>query len=380
MVSDPRPAESGFRRRDAWLFAAGLALAVLQTLGPVGLYLQEKGTIPWKVVVWYLVGNVSWAPFFPLVVRWTERDFAGGRTLRRQLPRHLGRAILVTAALALWFFVLMNAWHLVLGGPAYRLKDLVVIEASGGLIADFVLYAALAGGTASFLASRQLRERAIEASRLEAALARSELRLLKAQLDPHFLFNTLHAITGQIHADPAVAEAMTCRLSDFLRLALAANGVEEVPLERELEHLQSYLEIQLLRFPGRFHVDLDIAAEAWNAAVPSLLLQPLLENVAKHAVAARREPTRAVVRAERRGGRLHLEVEDDGPGLCATPPVAGIGLTNTRARLTKLYGDEHRFAIGDRSPGGTRVAIDLPWREIEPPAPGEEDLPSAGPH
>ena len=120
------------------------------------------------------------------------------------------------------------------------------------------------------------------------------------------------------------------------------------------------------------------AAEALNAAVPSLLLQPLLENVAKHAVAARREPTRAVVRARRQGGRLHLEVEDDGPGLSATPPVAGIGLTNTRARLTKLYGEEHRFTLENRIPRGTRVAIDLPWREIEPPAPGAEELPPGG--
>ncbi len=368
MVLAARPAGSSSRRRDAWLAAAGLALAALQTLGLVALLWGEKRAVPWANVAWFAVANASWAPFCPLVVRWTEADFAAGLTLRRQLPRHLARALLVTTALSLGHFALRNAVHRLGGGPAYRFREVVDVEVSGGLIGDLIVYAALVGGTAAATAASQLRQRAIEASRLEAALARTELRLLRAQLDPHFLFNALHAITGQIHADPAAAEAMTCRLSDFLRRSLAADGVEEVTLAREVEHLQSYLEIQLLRFPGRFAVDLEIAPEARSCAVPSLLLQPLLENVATHAVAARRRPVRAVVRARREGGRLRIEIEDDGPGLGPAPPVAGIGLTNTRERLARLYGEGHAFALANRAEGGARVVVDLPWREHGPPS------------
>jgi LytS/YehU family sensor histidine kinase len=158
---------------------------------------------------------------------------------------------------------------------------------------------------------------------------------------------------------------MTCRLSEFLRISLAADGVQEVTLASELEHLQSYVEIQRLRFRGRFDVRLEIEPEALAGLMPSLLLQPLVENVVKHGVASRAEPTHALIRAGRRGGRLRLEIEDDGPGLAAGPPAAGIGLANTRARLAKLYGGDQRFELENRAAGGLLVVVELPWQEVD---------------
>jgi len=353
------------RRRDLWLVAAGLGVAGLEALSYAGLYLSDRGALPWTSLLWYLVATASWAPFYPLVVRWTETDLAAGLTRRRQALRHLARALLVTSALSLSLYGLRNLARLLFGGPPFPFRQVLDLELAGGLIADLIVYGALVGGTVAVAISRQLRAREVEASRLEAALAQTELRLLKAQLDPHFLFNTLHAITAQIHADPAVAEAMTCRLSDFLRVSLAADGVQQVTLASELEHLQSYVEIQRLRFRGRFDARLEIEPEALAGLMPSLLLQPLVENVVKHGVAVRAEPVHAVIRAGRRGGRLRLEIEDDGPGLAPGPPAAGIGLANTRARLAKLYGGDQRLELENLAAGGLLVVVELPWQEAD---------------
>jgi len=195
-------------------------------------------------------------------------------------------------------------------------------------------------------------------SRLEAQLADARLAALQAQLHPHFLFNTLHAVSSLIHEDPDAAEDMLTALSDLLRTTLGRGNQREVPLRDEIDFLERYLEIQKVRLGDRLHVTLDIPAGAADVLVPSFAIQPLVENSIRHAIAPRRAGGHLEVRAELTDGRLRLTVADDGPGFPAETG-GGVGLENTRARLAQLYGDDCRFAIAERPTGGAMVTIDI---------------------
>jgi two-component system, LytTR family, sensor kinase len=188
------------------------------------------------------------------------------------------------------------------------------------------------------------------------------------QLHPHFLFNTLNSIATLIHKDPDAADQMTARLSDLLRLTLENMGVQEVPLAQELEFLERYLEIERTRFSDRLVVRVEVAPETLDASTPYLIL-PLVENAIRHGIAARSSPGCVIVRAVRDGGMLVLEVKDDGPGIrSAAASNNGIGISSTRARLEKLYGDAHTFELSNAAEGGLAVKLAFPFRLITPPA------------
>jgi signal transduction histidine kinase len=214
---------------------------------------------------------------------------------------------------------------------------------------------------------RDSRDRRLEGARLEGRLARAELDALKMQLDPHFLFNTLNAISALMHRDVALADRMMGLLGELLRRMLGAGGAQEVPLAQELDFVGRYLEIQQARFGARLAVTLDIDPGTLGARVPALILQPLVENAIRHGVAPRPAGGRVEVRSRLREGALHLEVRDDGPGL---PPEGagecreGVGLANTRARLRHLYGPDHSLELNN---GGTGVVVTLaiPFRAAE---------------
>ena len=214
---------------------------------------------------------------------------------------------------------------------------------------------------------RKFRERELRASILEAQLAHAELQVLRMQLHPHFLFNTLHAITVLMHRDLRSAEKMLFNLSSLLRQALDSSGRQEVPLQEELEFLERYLEIEQTRFGERLVVDFDVAPEALQVAVPNLVLQPLVENAIHHAVAPRPGGGRIEIRAALDTGALRLEVGDDGPGLPEGQTAfsgKGVGLANTQARLAQLYGGAHRFELGRHTAGGLSVNLTIPARII----------------
>ena len=214
---------------------------------------------------------------------------------------------------------------------------------------------------------RELREREVAVNRLEAELARAQLRALKAQLQPHFLFNTLHAITVLIRHDPAAAGRMVVQLSDLLRMTLLDSDRQEATLDQELRFLRLYLEIEQTRFRDRLEVRWEIAPGLDDAAVPTLLLQPLVENALKYAVATRSGGGRVVIGASRNDGTLALSVTDNGPGFAERDlaPGSGIGIPSVRGRLELLYGASHRFAL-DRNPdGGVRASVDIPYRRLE---------------
>jgi two-component system, LytTR family, sensor kinase len=230
---------------------------------------------------------------------------------------------------------------------------------------------------------RFYRQREAQAAYLAARLARSELEMLKSQLHPHFLFNTLHAISALMHRDVKAADRMIARLSELLRVSLDYSGTQEVSLQEELAFLEPYVEIERVRLGERLSVEYDIQATVLDARVPHMLLQPLVENAIRHGIAPRAQPGSIHITARGRRDMLDIEVVDDGRGM---PPgrsaTGGVGLANTRARLEQLYGDDFNFEPRNAPGGGFRVALTIPYRpvELQEPAellaePGEEEEP-----
>jgi two-component system, LytTR family, sensor kinase len=236
---------------------------------------------------------------------------------------------------------------------------------------NFLTYWVFVGACQAVNFYRQVREGELKASQLEAQLAQSQLQALRMQLQPHFLFNTLHTIAMLNLSDPKAANRMISRLSELLRLTLDHAGVQEVPLKDELDFLKQYLEIQEIRFQDRLSVSLDIDPESLDAGVPNLLLQPIVENAIRHGIAEREADGRIEIRASLRNGWLQLQVRDNGSGMPGRLPDSfkqGIGLSNTRARLEQHFGAEHRFELVNPESGGLEVFIAIPFREC-PPSP-----------
>ena len=205
---------------------------------------------------------------------------------------------------------------------------------------------------------------------LEVRLAQAQLQTLKLQLHPHFLFNALNTVTALLHTDPDAAERILSGLSETLRFSLRHAGTHEVALARELEFLHHYVQIQQIRFQHRLSVEFRIAPETRQALVPSLILQPLVENAIRHGIEPRASGGRVEIRAERSNGRLQLTVRDDGVGLRTDGSRAGhgIGLANTQERLARMYGDAQRFEMRAGDEGGVTVSIEIPYRQDRPEA------------
>jgi signal transduction histidine kinase len=233
------------------------------------------------------------------------------------------------------------------GGPRYPLAPSLL----SGLFFDAFVYGGIVATWHALFAQGQT-------SRLKSELLEAELRMLRMQLQPHFLFNTMNAVSELIHRDPARAERALARLGDLLRWSLQSSSLHEVTLREELEALEIYLDIQRLRHGEGLVLAVDAEPAALELAVPSLLLQPLVENAIRHGVrgAAR---GRVEIDARREDGRLRLAVSDDGIGIAAGFDE-GTGLRATRARLEGLYGAEQSMRIAPAPTGGTRVEVTIP--------------------
>jgi two-component system, LytTR family, sensor kinase len=229
---------------------------------------------------------------------------------------------------------------------------------------DLFMYFPIVAGAMGFAAFAQARDREMAQSALRAQLAGAELEILKMQLHPHFLFNTLQAISTLVGKDPQAAKRMIGLLADLLRAAIDHTGEQEAPLRDELDLLDRYVQIEQVRFGERLRVEFDIDGETLGCLVPSLLMQPLVENAIRHGARAAEGNGVVTVRSRREGEYLRIAVEDNGPGMPhpESRPGNGLGLENTRARLTRLYGAQHRLELSNRSGGGLAVAIELPAR------------------
>lgn len=213
--------------------------------------------------------------------------------------------------------------------------------------------------------TRKYQARDMEAARLSAQLAEARLAALRMQLNPHFLFNSLNAIAGLVREhDNRAAVRVLAQLSDVLRHVLSTSSVGEGPLREELEFIGEYLDIERVRFPERLHVTWHVEDETKEALVPSLILQPIVENALKHGIHQRSARGHIHIAATREGAVLRLVVRDDGRGFGSEHPTGpfGVGLTNTRARLEQLYGARGRLSLGNTVHGGAEVMIELPYR------------------
>jgi sensor histidine kinase YesM len=205
---------------------------------------------------------------------------------------------------------------------------------------------------------------AAETAQLQTQLTEAKLSALNAQLNPHFLFNTLNAVSSLVERDPRGVRRMIARLSELLRYTLEGGTDHEVPLSQEISFLERYLEIMQVRFQGKLEIDMQIESEAHNAMVPSLILQPLVENAVKHGVDKITAAGKIGIRARLEGERLVLTVTDNGPGPAKITRLddAGVGLANTRQRLEQLYGNEHSLTLAEAPGGGTVARITIPYR------------------
>ncbi|HEX7090854.1 MAG TPA: histidine kinase [Longimicrobiales bacterium] len=316
----------------------------------------------------------------------------------RRLPLYLALAAAVSVAHTIWNAVSRTTLYPLFGLGAYDYGSMVLripMETANQVI----YYATFVGLVHGFLWYRGLKDREIRAARLEAELGRAQLANLRERLHPHFLFNTLNAISSEMYRDIEAADRMISRLSDLLRAALDAGPEQETTLAGELELLGIYLEIMRVRHGERLCTRVEVDDDARAARIPVLLLQPLVENAIAHGVAERPGRGEVVVtarvvgadgsaaagpaavpgpgRGEGEGeGRtangpvLRIEVLDDGPGLDCTPEDAlraGVGLSTTEARLRCLYGEAASLTIANRTDrGGTRVTITLPYRPADP--------------
>jgi sensor histidine kinase YesM len=312
---------------------------------------------------------------FTTPVIWLARRFPWEDGKRR-------RAILVHAAGIVVFTVLhtvtFQLWYFLFQNPKpFDAKTFVeTIPKMVASIMDrgIMFYLIIAGGTwlVETYARDRERERetavlVLERAQLRASLSEARLEALRMQLQPHFLFNTLHAIsTLVLKGDARAADQMLAQLSRFLRLTLESAQMQTVSLALELEFLDAYLRIQKVRFGDRLTVQTQVEEDVLVAAVPSLILQPLVENSIQHGIGQSPDGGTIIVRARRRGDAVVLEVEDDGPGLQeAQMSGKGIGLRNIRERLVQLYPGGHSFSLSAALRGGTLATMYIPFRRAE---------------
>ena len=234
-----------------------------------------------------------------------------------------------------------------------------------GFYVDLIIATLIVIGVHAVLYYQRFRASQLEEASLRAQLAQAQLRALKMQLHPHFLFNTLHSISSLVLEDPPKANSMIARLGDFLRLTLDHSDQQLVTLKEEAEFVRCYLEIEQVRFGDRLAVDFKIEPATLGAEVPHLILQPVVENAIQHAIAPHATPGRIEVTACRCGDSLHLEVSDTGPGLERTQTGKeghGLGLSNVRARLERLVGPNFSLEMTNGTSQGLTVTIKIPFR------------------
>lgn len=238
----------------------------------------------------------------------------------------------------------------------------------GRNLIDVLFYWLVVAGGFGFELWKRYRQEELRAAQLASRLAQAELQVLKRQLNPHFLFNSLNTVSVLVREEKSgEAVRLISKLSALLRTSLEQERSSEVLLGQELDFVGQYVEIQKARFPDRFDYVVEVSPEASVSRVPNLILQPLVENAVIHGVAAKTGPGRVAVRAAVAGERLVVEIADDGPGFSADAPrpalpKRGIGLSNTRERLERIYGPSASLSVESRPGEGARVRMEIPYR------------------
>lgn len=305
-------------------------------------------------IIMQLPGYYLWALLVPAIA-WVIERFK-----RRILPHILAALVIsfIHAAVLLYFM------HIIGHGYPYGhtfLPHMLAEAQYSGLIHLFtysMILAALVGARSY----RALRDRELEASQLSEQLAQAQLQALRMQIHPHFLFNALNAVNMLIRADEKTraVQAVT-GLSDLLRHVIDGAPLQEVRLKEEMAFLERYLDIEGVRFGERLRINKRVEPGVESALVPNLILQPIVENAIRHGISEKRDSGRIDITASRQNGRLLLKVEDDGVGI-GDAHEERVGLSNTRARLQKLYGAEQTLTIEPSPAGGTIATVSIPFR------------------
>jgi two-component system, LytTR family, sensor kinase len=282
---------------------------------------------------------------------------------------HLGAWFTIDFAFAVWATWLGRYVDLYRSAPASEpFRKLLLARFLNGTLASLILYAGVL--VVSYVVDSRERqaEQRMQTARLNEQLSMAQIDALRKQIEPHFLFNTLNAISGLVRARrDEDAVAMIAGLSDFLRHTLEGSSRQEVPLAEELEFAEKYLRIQKIRFADRLEFDLDVPPALFQAQVPSLILLPIVENAVKHGIAKCAQGGKIRIAACREQGKLTLTVSNDGPHLpSSTLSALGIGHTHVRTRLTSLYGDDFEFTMRNGKVGGVEVTVSLPYVVLPP--------------
>lgn len=361
-------------RRSALVFAAWTALGLYMFSQDASRYWYWKTPTPlWAPLLLWLFAVWLLAALTPLILRLGARFPLDQRGRR---ARHVAVHGLASVVVAVLHVAVSSALLAPLGalqplvapGFVATFGLLLVMSLHGNILSYWTVLAVQYGLRALRLA--QERDKAAlrletRAAALEAQLSAARLSALKAQLQPHFLFNTLNAIMVLVRQRQLeLAEETLARFADLLRLVLDDGDASEVSLRRELDYVQRYLAIEQLRFADRLRIEQEVEPGLLGMAVPSLALQPLVENAVRHGIARKADAGLVRVCARRQGAALRLEVQDDGPGPGGDASGSGIGLANTRARLRQLYGEAAGLSLQVAPGGGALVIMTLPLRAV----------------
>lgn len=339
-------------------FVVWTALPLLQAAQTAMWLTSRNQPVEWgelitfRLVDWYACGI-----FIPLLLWATHRWPLDRRHLVRRILPHVALLVLVSAAKIVVF-------HNVRGSFGMPTTNSLAQAFAGGLIGEVIAFAATAAAIHAIVFYLRDRDREALTLQLQARLNDAQLHALRAQLNPHFLFNALNAVTTLLHRDPHRADAMLTRLGELLRITLRADPDHEIPLRDELALLDRYLDIMRMRFSDRVTVSRDVDSAAVDALVPSFLLQPIVENAFEHGVARLQAPGRVEVGASLAAGgtQVVLRVRDNGPGPSADGASDGIGITNTRRRLQAMYAGAGQLDLSAAPGGGMLVEMRFPYR------------------
>ncbi len=352
-------------RKWLWIWAIWTIVAVFfASQSSLQNQLSENPLPFWRILLWQVISAYVWLLLTPVILFLCQRFLFENGKWRISLPVHLAAGIVIACLqLAIDALILPQLGYLRRFQPKTYLETYKIFLLVNLHFGVFIYWSVL-GIYQVARYYQKYRERELQTSQLEARLAQSRLQVLKMQLHPHFLFNTLNAISELIYRDPESAERMLTDLSDLLRLSFEQLEVQEIPLKQELDFLRKYLEIEQMRFHDRLQVTLNVEPETLDARVPNMILQPLVENAIKHGIGPRSEGGHIDISAVRSNGDLSIAVSDDGVGLPfdnAEDLQEGVGISNTRRRLRHLYGEKHRFKVGSNGDKGVTVSLTIPY-------------------
>jgi two-component system, LytTR family, sensor kinase len=364
-VIEPEASRTSTLALAGWIFLLWTVFGLLSMFQMYANTWDERSVYTWWMVIRLTLGD-CWLKALltmPLAGLLPKIPFSR-ETWKRRAAQYLGILVLfifvhgIVRPFAVPFILWMGPQNM-----HFTIMEKIKIEWQSIVVADTWGLALIVLIFHVMRYREQMRARELHQERLQAQLARAELQILKMQLQPHFLFNTLNTIYNLAPQNSRKAQLMIARLSELLRLSLEHVSTETVPLQRELEFLNSYLEVEKTRFEERLQIVFDIDPETLDAEVPNMILQPLLENSIRHGIGKKAAGGTIGITSRKAGSRLMLLVTDDGKGLSPglSSVVRGIGLSNTRARLAQLYGQDFHF---DLSPAmeGTKATIEIPFQ------------------